>query len=324
MATTELSLEWLNTADGHKIPLRIWPCDNPKAIIHISHGMSEHSGAYHDVAAYFNRAGYRVYAHDHRCHGIAAAAGEIGNITELQHWQGILNDMPLVNAFIREKNPGLPVILLGHSMGSFIAQHFAQNFPDTINMLILSGSSFQNKQQMQASHYFAKFEAWRQGPNGRSKLIHKLSFGGFNKAFKNTKTDFDWLSTDPRFVQEYIKDPLRGTQMSNQFWSDFLSFLATLYQPNNMQKIRSELPIYLVSGHDDPVGFFGKGVKKLADLYKKAVKSPDLTLHLYPLLRHAILHEKNQSDVLDTILAWTKRRLGAGFDLSTSTLKKED
>jgi alpha-beta hydrolase superfamily lysophospholipase len=303
------AIEWLTTSDGHRIPLRHWPVENARAVVHIAHGMAEHSGCYADVAALLNAEGLAVMAHDHRCHGLAVSNGALGNTSMLQHWSGVCSDMTVVNAEVRRRYPELPLILLGHSMGSFVSQHFAQRHPERINLLLLEGSSYQAPWFTRMAGLMCRFEGWRQGDHGRSPLIHALSFGGFNKAFKNARTDFDWLSRDEDFVDRYIADPLCGYQLCNGYWREFIKGLSAIYQPEAMRGIRTDLPVYLFAGSRDPAGHNGRGVVRLANLYREVVGSRDVTLRLYPGARHDILHETNRDEVLTDLLGWLRRHL---------------
>lgn len=305
--SADTTLEWLSANDGHRIPLRYWPVAKPKAAIQISHGMAEHSGCYGDIAARLNAQGFSVFAHDHRCHGLATQA--LGDVSPLQHWNGACHDLALVNAEVHQRYPELPVILIGHSMGAFMAQHFAQHYPDQINLLLLEGACFEPRWLTTLGRLIGRFESWRQGPNGRSPAIHALTFGGFNKVFKNPRTDFDWLSRDEGFVDRYVSDPLCGFQTSNAYWSDFVTCLSGLYTPRAMKRIRSDLPLYIFSGDRDPVGHNGRGVERLARAYREIAGCRDVTLRLYPEARHDILHESNQDEVLTDLLGWIKRHL---------------
>lgn len=302
-------LEWLAATDGHRIPLRHWPVANARAVVHIVHGMAEHSGCYADVAALFNDAGYAVMAHDHRCHGHAVDAGALGNTSLQQHWAGVCADMAVVNAELRRRHPEQPLVLLGHSMGSFIAQHFAQQHPERLNLLLLEGSSFEPPWFTRLAARLARLEVWRQGELGRSRLIHALSFGGFNRAFRPARTAFDWLSRDAGFVDRYVADPRCGFQLCNGYWRDFLDGLAALYQSAALRRIRSDLPVYLFAGDQDPVGHRGRGVTRLARVYREVVGSRDVTLRLYPGARHDLLHETNRDEVLADLLGWIGRHL---------------
>ncbi len=299
----EATLLYLPTPDGHKIPVRHWPIEQPRAIIHIVHGMAEHSGNYDDVAAFLNQYGFAVLAHDHRCHGLSTAPTLLGNVSKTQNWRGILQDMPLIHNWISATYQNTPVIILAHSMGSFVSQWFAQHFPQRVKALALSGSDFLPPWYVRASARMAWVEMCRQGVNGRSNLIHGLGFGKFNKVFSPNRTEFDWLSRDTKFVDKYVADPLCGFRMANHYWRDFLLTLAEIYTPTNMKKIPENFPLYIFSGTDDPVGQMSTGVKKLAKMHSKVTKAA-VTVKLYPEGRHDILHETNASEVRYDLLAW--------------------
>ncbi len=300
-------LSRLAAADGHQIPLRHWAHPAPRAVIQISHGMAEHSGCYEDVAAQLLAAGYAVLAHDHRAHGLATAQAELGNVRPLQHWSGIIADMAVVNQHAHELYPGLPLYLLGHSMGSFISLRFAELQPQAISALLLEGSNFEAPWFCRIARVLARLECWRQGEDGRSPVIHSLTFGGFNRTVKNPRTAFDWVSRHPGFVDRYVADPLCGFQCSNAYWRDFLGGLAELYGQPALRGIRADLPIYLFAGEKDPVGKMGRGVQALHRALTKA-GAQNATLTLYPEARHDLLHETNAPAVMADLLAWLAQR----------------
>ncbi len=299
--STEATLLYLPTPDGHKIPMRHWPVSQPRGVIHVVHGMAEHSGNYDDVAAFFNQHHFAVLAHDHRCHGLSTT--QLGNVDKIQNWQGVLEDMPLIHNWIKATYQQTPVIIVGHSMGSFVSQHFVQHHPHAVQALALAGSDFLPTWFTGAASRLAKIETCRQGANGRSDLIHGLAFGKFGKAIKNARTEFDWLSRNPAWVDKYIADPLCGFRMANAYWREFLKTLSEIYTPTALKKIPKELPVYIFAGSDDPVGHNSKGVKKLANAHKKYRKA-EITLKIYHEGRHDILHDSNASEVRYDLLSW--------------------
>jgi alpha-beta hydrolase superfamily lysophospholipase len=300
--STEATLIYLPTPDGHKIPLRHWPVATPRAVIHIVHGMAEHSGNYDDVAAFFNQHHFSVLAHDHRCHGLSSEL-PLGNVDKAQNWQGVLDDMPLIHNWIKATYQQLPVVIIGHSMGSFISQHFVENNPNAVTALALSGSDFLPTWFTGTASKLACLETRRQGANGRSALIHSLAFGKFSKAFTPARTEYDWLSRSDAWVDHYVADKLCGFQMANAYWRDFLKTLSQIYTPANLKKIPQSLPVYIFAGTEDPVGHKGKGVTKLAKMHNK-VRKTEVVLKLYNNGRHDILHETNASEVRYDLLSW--------------------
>lgn len=297
------SLEYLATPDGHRIPVRHWPLESARAVVHISHGMAEHSGCYADVAARLNAAGYAVLAHDHRCHGLAVPEAGLGNIGGTQQWAGIGADMVQVNQHVRSLYLGKPLVLLGHSMGSFISLQFAEAHSDRIDALLLEGSNYEAPWFCRLAGGLAAFESWRQGEDGRSPIINALTFGGFNRSVKNPRTPHDWVSRCIDFIDRYNADPRCGFQCSNGYWRDFLGGLAEIYAPHNLQRIRADLPLYLFAGAEDPVGHGGRGVRKLATMLSRTASKP-VQPHIYEGVRHDILHEINADTVTRDLLDW--------------------
>lgn len=300
----EPALLYLPAPDGHRIPLRHWPVASPRAIVHIVHGMAEHSGNYDDMARFLNQYGFTVIAHDHRCHGLSVAdVAALGAVDRRQNWHALLGDMVLINNWVRATYSGIPVMILAHSMGSFISQWFAQNHPDRLQALALSGSDYVAPWFARIAGRIACAETWRSGRNGRSDLIHALAFGKFAKVFKNARTDFDWLSRDEAYVDHYVNDPLCGYRMANSYWRDMLATLSEIYTPANMKRMAKDLPLYIFSGDKDPVGQMGKGVTQLANRQIKAGRAK-VTFKLYPEARHCSLFETNASEVRYDLLGW--------------------
>lgn len=298
----------IKTADGHLIPLYHWPCDNPHAVIHISHGMAEHGRCYDDVARKLNQQGYAVFAHDHRCHGESSAAAELGRASEQHSFQRICDDMLLINCTIRGHYPSAKLILLGHSMGSFIAQAFAQAHPGQIDALILEGSNYSAPWFLKSAAFIARFECWRQGDNGQSDLLHALGFGRFNACFKPNRTDFDWLSRDESFVDRYVADPLCGFRVSNRYWQEMMKTLVQISRSPSLRRYGNNLPIYIMSGDNDPVGEMGKGVIRLGKMLRRN-GCREVSVKLYPDARHDILHETNRDEVMNDMLGWLNQTL---------------
>lgn len=300
----EPALLYLPAPDGHRIPLRHWPVERPRAIIHIVHGMAEHSGLYDDMAKFLNQYGFTVIAHDHRCHALSVKdIASQGDTDRLQNWPNVLQDMLLINNWARATYSGVPYAILAHSMGSFVSQWFAQNYPDRLAALALSGSDFAAPWFTRAAARIACVESWRGGRNGRSDLIHSLAFGKFAKQFKNARTEFDWLSRDEAYVDKYVNDPQCGYRMANAYWRDLLNTLAEIYSSANMKRIAKGLPLYVFSGDKDPVGHMGKGVKQLAERHVKAGRA-QVTFKLYPDARHCTLYESNSAEVRYDLLGW--------------------
>ncbi len=218
-----------------------------------------------------------------------------------------MGDLASLNQHIAHQAPGLPIILLGHSMGSYIAQAYLLHHSASLNGAILSGSNFQPVALYRAAELIARIERARQGLRGRSALIDFLSFGSFNKAFKPNRTAFDWLSRDPVEVDKYINDPLCGFRCTNQLWVDLLGGLQQISKASNLAQIDPGLPILVIGGECDPVSE-GKRLKSLAHALREA-GCQNLQLTLYPQARHEVFNETNRDVVTADVLTWLDQAL---------------
>ncbi|AZF12260.1 Lysophospholipase [Pseudomonas sp. R2-37-08W] len=299
---------WLTANDHSRLYVNQWmPAEPPRALMMLSHGMAEHSGRYGRLAQALCGAGYGVYALDQRGHGRTADEGTLGLYAEEDGWNKVVGDLASLNQHIGQQQPGLPIILLGHSMGSYIAQAYLLHHSASLNGAILSGSNFQPVALYRAARTIARIERARQGLRGRSALIEFLSFGSFNKAFKPNRTAFDWLSRDPVEVDQYIHDPLCGFRCTNQLWVDLLGGLQQISKASNLAQIDPGLPILIIGGECDPVSE-GKRLKSLAHALRDA-GCQHLQLTLYPQARHEVFNETNRDDVTADVLTWLEHAL---------------
>ena len=310
--------DFASAGDGHRIPYSVWPAADgkqPQAVVHICHGMAEHRHRYDELAQYLAGAGLVTVAHDHRGHGEAAQKQDLGLYAETDGWQKVTGDVATMQKLISERWPDLPIILLGHSMGSFISQGYLISHRPEPNLtgLILSGSSRDSRGRLQALHLLVRVLQWRQGPRARSKLIHDMTFGAFAKSVQPARTPFDWLSTDAAAVDAYIDDPLCGFDCTLQLWNDLGQGLLAINRLEALKKVPRDLPIFILSGEQDAVGHFGEGPRALASAYRNSGHS-EVLLRLYQGLRHEPFHEKKKDQVFRDLLFWIQSRLACGAD----------
>ncbi len=299
---------WLTANDRSRLYVNQWMPEGPaKAVVMLSHGMAEHSGRYARLAEALCGAGYGLYALDQRGHGRTADEGTLGLYAETDGWNKVVGDLASLNQHIGQQQPGLPIILLGHSMGSYIAQAYLLHHSASLHGAILSGSNFQPVALYRAARVIARIERLRQGLRGRSALIEFLSFGSFNKAFRPNRTAFDWLSRDPDEVDKYINDPLCGFRCTNQLWIDLLGGLQQISKASNLAQIDPGLPILVMGGECDPVSA-GKRLNSLADALRDA-GCQHLQLTVYPQARHEVFNETNRDAVTADVLAWLDQAL---------------
>ncbi|MFJ2712248.1 lysophospholipase [Pseudomonas sp. NPDC087346] len=299
---------WLDASDRSRLFVNQWlPAAPLKAVILLAHGMAEHSARYARLAEEFCAQGYGVYAPDLRGHGQTADHGTLGHFADDDGWCKVVGDLASLNQHIGQQHPGVPIILLGHSMGSYIAQAYLLHHSASLLGAILSGSNFQPVTLYRAAQQIARFEKLRQRGKGRSALIEWLSFGSFNKKFKPARTRFDWLSRDPAEVDLYANDPLCGFRCTNQLWIDLLGGLQQISKASNLAQIDPGLPLLVIGGECDPVSE-GKRLTDLANALRSA-GSQNLQLKIYPQARHELFNETNRDEVIADVLSWIDQTL---------------
>lgn len=291
----------LTTHDQQPLLVRRWGCVQARATIQILHGMSEHCERYHEFARFLNKQGFEVIAHNHRGHGERTPLGHFANDNG---WELVLDDVSVAQQLAA---PNIPLVLFGHSMGSFIARAWAARHGEKIRALILSGSNYQPPILFKTGQALAKTLSAFQSERHLSRIMNVVSFGEFNKPFKPARTDFDWLSRDPAVVDAYIADPLCGQLASLGMWSDLLGGLITIMNTNSLKQLPLELPILSFGGDKDPVGRAGKGLYALDKALKKTGHA-NVTTMLYPNGRHEMLNEINKEQVFNDIATWLTQR----------------
>ncbi len=291
----------LHAEDGHDIHLQVWRPSGPAThIIQIVHGLGEHSDRYARFAAAATARGCIVCCHDHRGHG--ESSDELGHFADTDGWHVVVNDLHTVNHQLRELHAGMPLILMGHSMGSYIAQYYAMHYNGNLFALILSASTWSSRLQLYLAYTIAEIEYWRLGTRGRSAVLDKLGFGNFNNAFRPARTERDWLSRDHEEVDLYVADPLCGGPYSCGLWLDLIGGLLDISSDDALSRIPADLPILITGGAVDPVGG-DRGMSKLATHYAQTGHQR-LKIKIYPNGRHEMLNDINRDEVTRDWLAW--------------------
>jgi len=297
-------IENIKARDGKNLYICCWDkVEKPKGMLQIFHGMAEHAGRYKEFAEYLNSHGFIVYASDHRGHGKTAdTVEELGYIGE-DGFNSIVEDKHLIFEKMKREHPELPMFLFGHSFGSFVAQEYIIRYGSELDGVVLSGSAAQKGIQVYGGRLISSMEKLIFGEKKQSKLIDKLSFGSYNKRIKDDGHKFAWLSRDLNEVKKYEEDSFCGSVFTTGFFYYFMKGLRNLYKKERLSLIPTKLPIYIVSGKEDPVGGYGKLVKQLFKVYKKnGIR--DVQIKLYPGCRHEILNEINKNEVYVDILNW--------------------
>lgn len=294
----------INASDGKRLHLYRWlPTEAPRATIHIAHGMGEHAGRYDATARALTAAGYAVYADDHRGHGHTADPDRLGDMGT-DGWNCVIRDAAEITAHIRATHPGLPHVLLGHSMGAMLAQQFLYRHGAQIDAAVLSGSpGFIGRFRGWLSHTIARFERWRLGPTAASPVMQKLLFGANNKPFDGPgASGYEWLSRDPAEVAAYAADPLCGFVLRTGSLCDLFAGARQARKVDNVLQIPHALPVYVFSGSDDPVHDSERNLRRLLKAYRHRLARVDY--RLYPGGRHEMLNETNRDQVVQDLLTW--------------------
>lgn len=271
--------------DGKEVELYVWDeVSNAKGVVKIAHGMAEHSARYDDFAKFLNSRGYVVVMNDHRGHGLSTTPDSYG-YAEGDMWDNNVKDQLAVLDFCKQKYD-LPLIMMGHSYGSFITQAVVECHPDVVGY-VLCGSDYLKGASYTLCGLIAKAMCRNKGPRYPAQLLAKLSFGMYEKKIPGKN---NWLNRDEEEVKKYNEDPMCGFVCSAGFYRSFMNGAKQLYKTDNVKCINVYQPILIISGTNDPVGEYSKGVNKLIKFYNKAGVQ-DLESHLYQDARHEILNE---------------------------------
>lgn len=284
-----------------------------RAIVQIAHGMAESASRYERLAEVLTKRGYAVYANDHLGHGRTAGSPEAVGLFGKDSFHRMVQYMGQITEQIRKRyQEHLPLFVMGHSMGSFLTQHYmgsyAAQHENQVQGIILSGSNGKEGAALQAGILLARAEAAIRGDHHRSKLLTALSFGAYNKKFAPNRTAFDWLSRDAAEVDAYVEDSYCGVTFTSGFFRDFFRGLREIHSPAHLQRVPKELPLYIFSGEEDPVGGHGKGVRALIRMYQE-LGMRDVSSKLYPGGRHEMLNELNREEVMADLAAWLDRQV---------------
>jgi alpha-beta hydrolase superfamily lysophospholipase len=262
----------------------------PVGIVQISHGMGEHSLRYAELAEFLNRAHFHVYANDHRGHGRTAKSKEALGDFGLRGWDALIEDMARLTRFARDRDGGLPVVLLGHSMGSFASQAYLLDHSDLLAAAVLSGSAAVDKLEILSS--------------GDADLT------AINREFEPARTPFDWLSRDNAEVDKYIADPLCGFGVIARSMATMAAASKRIIDPAELAGIRKDLPIWIMAGDKDPINHNLEWLRPVAERYR-AAGIKDVSEKYYRDGRHEMFNETNRAEVYRDLIEWTRRAIDA-------------
>lgn len=301
----ELTLEM---SDGFSVYAFVKrPEVKPIGHIHIFHGMAEHIGRYETTIQFFVEQGYIVSGHDHRGHGKSAELNGLkGHFADKNGFNRVVEDASEIITHVRSTDPALKFILIGHSMGSFVARRYIQLYGNSVDLVILSGTGDDGGIARYAGQTIGYLAGKKDGFTERNDLLDSLVFGGFNKTVKSPETKFDWLSRDSNLVLSYVKDEHCGFIPTTRFFLDLFDGLGLIHKKSEIALIPKELPILLFAGTEDPVGNNGKSLWKVASQYEDA-HIEDVTVLLFESGRHELLNDSTRKEVIQTVHRWIEQ-----------------
>ncbi|MGZ4657563.1 MAG: alpha/beta fold hydrolase [Blastococcus sp.] len=305
MTTTSGELHLLQTVDGSRVRYRRWlPDGDLRATIQLVHGASEHSGRYGRLAAALTAAGFGVWAMDLRGHGRTAESTGIGRFGGGLGVDTVLDDVQALHLVIDDEHPGVPRVLLGHSMGSIIALASAERDGRGLAGLVLSGPVGVAPQLADMVTALEEAIAAGAGDNALDAL------GAFNQPFEPARTAFDWLSRDAAEVDAYVADPLCGDQipLTVAYAAGVFGLSVGAATADAVARLPEGLPVLLLSGERDPVGGEEAAqVNALAALLRD--RGLPVEQHVYPDARHEVFNETNRDEVTADLIAWLRALL---------------
>lgn len=279
-----------------------------KAVMQIAHGMAEHLERYEKFASVLCDKGIAVYINDHIGHGKSVKNDdELGYFGKKDGWKCFVEDCYELSVIAKKENEGKPFIFFGHSMGSFVARAYSYKYWRNIDGAIFCGTAGPNP-AAGAGIALTKVITKLKGDHHRSKLINSVGFGTYNSKFED-RTPFDWLTRDNDEVDKYIADPYCGFLFTAPGYCDLFSLLNFVSSKNWFAGFNKELPVLMIAGDMDPVGEYGKGIRKVEAMLKDAGKQ-NLETILYKDARHEILNESQCFDkVCEDVISWIEKTI---------------
>lgn len=286
------------------------PQAEPHAILQITHGMAEYLLRYRPFAEYMAQHGYIVCGHDDLGHGnTSGTTHEDGFFAPKNGRHYVLQDIRTMNETVRARYPDLPVVLFGHSMGSYFARWYAVTYPETIEGAVFCGTGGKNPAAGAAILMTDVIGLFR-GPAYKSKFIDKLAFGSYLEKIPDAKTPFDWLSVNTDNVQRYIADPKCGFLFSVSGFHEMTKVVQEVNSARWVENFSKALPVLVMAGREDPVGSYGKGPEEVARRLREAGVQ-DVSLKLYDGMRHEVLNETGHEAVWQDVLVWCEHAVHA-------------
>lgn len=286
------------------------PETEPKAVIQLVHGMAEYIERYDAFAEYLTECGFLVVGDDHLGHGKTASynQAQLGYFCAKHADTVLVRDEHRLKKTIQAEYPGIPYFILGHSMGSFIVRNYICRYGSGINGAVIMGTGMQPKGLLAVSKILAGIQKVILGADHVAELLNSLAFGTYNKRIGKGETEMAWLTKDTAVQGKYINDPFCGFTFTVNGFETLFNLIWNLHDKNYLNKMPKSLPIFFVSGEEDPVGEYGKAVKSVYSSFKE-IGMEDVSIKLYPKDRHEIVNETDKEQVYEDIRHWIEAHL---------------
>lgn len=275
-----------------------------RGILQIAHGMMEYIDRYDDFARNLSEAGYVVAGNDHLGHGDSVSKEEDrGFFCDKGGDRILIEDMHELMNIMKKRYPSVPYFMLGHSMGSFLVRRYITIYGKEIQGAVIVGTGCQPYILVKTGELLTGLIASVKGWRYRSRFINNLAIGGYNRRFEPVKTPFDWLTRDERVVEAYRKDPRTDFIFTLNAYYHMFRGMSQLYRKKNLERMPKDLPVIFLSGDEDPVGDFGKGVLRAYESFRKSGMK-NVSIKLYKGSRHEIINELDRETVYKDITEW--------------------
>lgn len=295
----------IKASDGRKLNTYAYrPQGTSKGIVHILHGMGEHAGRYGEFAGFLADNGMTVYAHDHRNHGRSVLSEEnVGIFDKSESFETMVDDVQVVQAYIRSEEEDQQITILGHSMGSAILRRYLEkDFPTPDKAIIMGTLPRYTVVTGGFMFLLSSISCLFCKCDSRNKFIGNLMNRSMTKDLPESGS-LNWLAHTPEVVEKYQQDPLSGFVYNKYFYN---SFFRSLIRLNRRSEISKTAPVktLFISGHDDPLSKNMRAIHKLADTHRKLVPEFQGEVKTIYKARHEVLNEANREYTFDYLLDW--------------------
>lgn len=272
----------------------------------IAHGIGEHAGRYEELAEKLNAKGIAIFAIDFIGHGRSVGPDQEPMYFGENGWDYLVKDLISLNKIVKEKYPKNPCYVLGFSMGSFVVRTAMAERANELHVdgAILAGTGNLSPFVANLVKTVVAGEAKKcGGASNVSEKVNDMAFGNYNKYFKPCKTQYDWLCSNADGIKNYIEDPMTNKFITPGMFMDLLGGMARVNRKVAIESSK-KIPVLFLTGEEDPVGEFVKGVKKIVKAFMAC--NPDVDFEIYPNSRHDIFHDNNKEVVMSDIYMWMK------------------